>query len=308
MTDSPSADNFASRISGVMWDAHEFLTKFKSQHNNDPEPGSLAYEEIHNSSESGPGGPWKSDDIYSAYSMTLGILIPAADQLLCSECHLYREPMALYGFQVVGRALAESAARAWWLVQADIPLRTRMARLYNQRWENCEEARKAGALLGEDATAATARSLKLRAEGASLGLDEKFEKRRDGTQGRFIGYQDGRCPTSTELVDLYFKALNSPNGEVWYRTMSAICHGTAYGLLTSFNDSYSGTPGRVTLSPNLTPAALTQVATMSVEMCLGAMQFLATSFGWESAEVEQKRAFSRNVLLSMAQDRTSGRG
>lgn len=305
---SAVVDDFASRMSAVMWGAHEFARDFKNRHSDEPEPGSPAYQEMHNNTESGPGGPWKPDDVYPAYSMALGILIPAADQLLCSECHLYRDPMALYGYQVVGRALAESSAKAWWMMQPGIPLRIRMARLYNERWENCEEIRKAAVLVGEDATATTTRTLKLRAEGALLGLDEQFEKKKDGSQGRFIGYVEGRSPGSTKLVDRYFKALDSPHGEVWYRTMSAICHGTAYGLLLSFNDTHMGSPGLVTLSPNLTPQALTHVAVMCVEMYLGAMQVLATAFGWEPEEVEQKRTFTRNVLLSMAQDRIKGRG
>src|ERR1039458_5862485 len=119
-------------MSAVMWGAHEFARDFKDRHSNDPEPGSPAYQEMHNNTESGPGGPWKPDDVYPAYSMALGILIPAADQLLCSECQLYRDPMALYGYQVVGRALAESSAKAWWMMQPGIPLRMRMAA--STRW------------------------------------------------------------------------------------------------------------------------------------------------------------------------------
>jgi len=240
--------------------------------------------------------------------MAGGVLTPAVGQYLCSLTYLYREPMPLHGFQVVARALSECAARAWWLLDPAITVRIRMSRVYTQRWKNVDAIGKVASLVGDDTTASTDAIVALRAQGALLGLDEQFEKKKDGTPGRFLGYQGGQDPGSTGLVEQYFAALHSPHGEVWYRTMSAICHGTAYGLLESYSHSPADSPNLVTLTPTLKPEALAHVAIMSVEMFLGVVEAYAESFGWASAEIAQKKEFCRTVLMSITADRLSGRG
>lgn len=69
-------------------------------------------------------------------------------------------------------------------------------------------------------------------------------------------------------------------GCAWSAWAEVVCQarGPAYRpryvperLLLSFSDMYTGTPGLVTLSPNLTPEALTHVAVVCVEIYLGAM-------------------------------------
>jgi hypothetical protein len=294
-------ESLPSRLAQIMADAYAFSGEFRERYpTSDPEPDSQAFQEMHNNGISGPVGPWKPSDVYQAYSLAVGILTPAAGQYLCALSQLYQEPMALYGFQVVARALAEAAAQSWWLLVPDISVEVRMARVFTQRWTNIEELRKADVIVGADPADATARMIKLRAEAAELGVEEQFSKPKDHSrQPEFLGFKSGMSQGSTQLVRQYFEALGSPVGELWYRGMSAICHGTAWGLLQYFESAPTSDPTRARLTPALMPEAVVQVAVWAVEFYLGAIQYHAALFGWDAEAVAARRKSDRMAMLGM---------
>ena len=61
--------------------------------------------------------------------------------------------------------------------------------------------------------------------------------------------------------------------------MSAICHGTAWGLLQYFESAPTSNPTRARLTPALMPEPVVQVAVWAVEFYLGAIQYHAALFG-----------------------------
>jgi hypothetical protein len=75
-------------------------------------------------------------DIDETHQNAAGICIRAAGYLLVSLAQFYRADMALFGFQVVARAIVENAAKARWLVDPTASIDTRLARLYSDKLDN----------------------------------------------------------------------------------------------------------------------------------------------------------------------------
>ncbi len=106
----------------------DFAQEFSRRYGPDPEPGSVANDEISNSFEPGSKGPWPEAETRRPYDIAGGLCILGISHFVRSLRLLLVSDMALYGFQSVTRSIVESAASAAWVLDRGIDRRERVVR------------------------------------------------------------------------------------------------------------------------------------------------------------------------------------
>lgn len=282
----------ASPIAAILQEVIDYTGLHRRRFGNEPAEGSPADLEIN--SASGKVFERRLFDIEATHQNAAGICILSAGYLFASLTQLYRPDMALFGFQVVARATVENSMKAWWLVDPAVSIDTRLARLYADNLENINQMIRVGRLGQGDAKLIEKRRAALVKRAQSIGVKPLYNRK-----NKLIGFGQEVTPGSTEMAAQFFKALGYEDGEFWYRSLSAICHGTAYGLLGHLKMVDAQDSDLKALEPHLSVLEVANVAVLSVQAYLGAIEFDSRLMGWDSQDVAQHRQEFQVRMLSI---------
>jgi hypothetical protein len=204
--------------------------------------------------------------------------------------------MSLFGFQVVARAIVECSVNAWWLVDPSASIDTRLARLYVDNLTNINEMTKVGRLPEDGENALEVRRNALVSRANSAGIEPLYDKK---TNSKLVGFGDVASPIRTTIAGKFFEALGYELGEYWYRSLSAICHGTMYGLLDHYSMVAAPDPDITLLRASLSIDEVMHIAILSMQAYLGAIQFHSKLLGWNFEDVERRRADFFSQMLAV---------
>jgi hypothetical protein len=183
-----------------------------------PEEGSIAHIELRE--QASLAGDWAREPVTMAYGFGFMRLGVAGDDLSSlAQLLRKREPHA-FGTATLARGVVEASARGWHLFDPDIGARKRVARAMSERLYSMSETLK----LRQSEARRRSTIEKMRVV-ATSATDHGFEVKLD-KEGLPIGI-DKRMPDATGVVEQAFGEA----GKALYRELSAVAHGTAYGVL-----------------------------------------------------------------------------
>jgi hypothetical protein len=102
-----------------------------------PTPGSQLEQEHIQAIAAGldeSGTAWGTNVVQVAVNQAVASLAAADDQLLSMQ-HVLREPLTTFGITTLARGVVEASARAWWLLDPSVDVRSRVARSMTLRLE-----------------------------------------------------------------------------------------------------------------------------------------------------------------------------
>lgn len=282
----------ATPLAAILKEVIDYTGQHRQRFGDEPTTGSPANLEMSNSN--GMVSAQRLSDIEATHEKAAGICILSAGYLFASFAQLFRSDMALFGFHVVARAIVETSMKAWWLVDPAISIDTRLARLYVDNLTNINEMTKVGRLGAADARIVQKRRRALVERAHEAGIAPKYSKEK-----KLIGFGNVAAPNSTVMAGKFFAALGYEHGEFWYRSLSAICHGTAYGLLDYFKMVDVPDSALKALEPHLSVGEVADVAVLSMQSYLGAIEFDSRFMGWDADDVARKRAAFQNQMIAV---------
>jgi len=295
MTSLDAQQSFAARLGELLQEVIEFARGLSDAADADPVAGSQADSELNFNQEMGPKGPWGRAPVEHAYT-TASLLYGAAGQYLRSLRQLLNDDIALFGFQVIARALLEAAARSWWILDPTCSVRERVERAYDEQYYSFNELRKLADVMGGEFANQVRSDVRLRVDVAELGLDERTEK--NASFGRPIGVGSPRLK-ATEVVAALTSHLEIADGERWYRIFSGIAHSALYAQIGYWEPV--GGPGVAPehLEPALPTTAIAYAAVLSIAAYLGAIERHALLYGrdWKQLEGIRESATTRVTAL-----------
>jgi hypothetical protein len=283
--------DIATPLSEIVKSVIEFTYNHRARFGDEPAFGSRAAFEF--ADHLGEYSEQRCFDGERTHESAAGIYIPSAGFFLAALARLLCSEMELFGYQVVARSVIECSARAWWFVDAEATVEVRLARFYVDILDNLNQMARAHRL-GADGLDQDSRDLVERA--ARSGLTPKFSKKKTD---ELVGFGDLSKIGFTDLAGRFFKALGYEHGEFWYRSFSAVVHGTPYGLLDFWEFEKSPTGEFQPLRPVLPIEAVLQAAVLSTQAYLGAIEFDCRHFGWdgESVATYRRQVLDRMVSL-----------
>lgn len=224
------------------------------------------------------------------------MLYGAAGQYLRSLRQLLNDDIALFGFQVITRALLEAAARSWWILDPGCSVRERVERAYDEQYYSFEELRKLAVALGGAFAKQVTGDVRLRADAAELGLHERTEK--NLAFGRPVGVGAPRLK-STQVVTALTSHLELADGERWYRTFSGIAHSALYAQIGYWEPVQGPRVAQEHLEPALPMTAIAHAAVLSMAAYLGAIERHALLYGrdWRQLQSMRQSATTRVIAL-----------
>lgn len=168
-------------------------------------------------------GAWGERPVGSAHDWA-GVLLVAAESQLRTMCRVVVGEPSLFGPQSLARSGLEMAGRSYWLTEPGIGVERRVARYETERLYNASELRR---LTGDAETATRIeKSIIETADALSLQLIRgKRHKHTHIVEERPSGSKVFR----TLLLDVERHGL----GHTMFSYLSAVDHGTIYGLLTA---------------------------------------------------------------------------
>lgn len=287
------AIDVATSMGRIIHEVADYATTHRARFGHEPETGSPAEVEVSEGAKTMTEA--RRSEIRATYEQGAGILLPAAGQLLFALEQLLQPQMALFGFQAVTRALAEVASKSWWLMDPDTVVDVRLARLFTDNLVNIEEMVKVGRKGGMDDADANERKDRLVTRAAAAGVAPDYNDK-----VKLVGFGGIGRLNRTAVVGDFFSVLGFNDGEFWYRSLSAVCHGTSYGLLDYFALGDSPVEGRNLLAPRLPVQAVLHAAVLAMQSYLGALEVHTRAFGWDSEDVRNHRVkfLARMVAVS----------
>jgi hypothetical protein len=276
-----------------MMEVLEFAKKFSTTAGSEPVLGSKAFEELHSPEAFGVVG-LEGDAVYKFYSSASGIWIPATAQYVLALAQLYQSKMAQYGFQVVARSVVETSAKAWWLLDPQIDLRTRISRFYVDLWMNIDELQKIGEYGPGGKHTAELHWKAVSQDLILLGMSVEFTTRND--LKRVGGVPK---PEKTKLVHEYLQSLGISDGEKWYRYLSAVAHSASYALLRNNEIIMREGEKRAQVKGNIPKETVINVAALALDSFLGAVWNHAFLFGFDHDLVLTRRQTTKTQILSL---------
>jgi len=290
MPDEP--EEVTARIRTVIIETLEFAPQFRSQYGNDPEPGSPADIERNANGLNGPAGTWGSNEVELAHSLAGGALLMVTANYLASLPPLLGDQMVLFGFQAVSRSVVETAARAWWLLEPGIGPRMRVTRALVEKLYSNNEMHLIDIAENRPESKHLDRMATLKDRGEALGLTMRLDE-----AGIVLGFVGVKRKGSTTAVKQVMADIGFHHGEMWYRILSAITHGTLYAATQYLNPVVSDDPSGPGLEVVLPVTALMNVGALSVSSYLGVIQRHAVLYGRDAAAVERQRLTAVGMIL-----------
>ena len=281
-----------------MRDAFGFVATFRSARGDEPEPRSDAWREFFTSSESGPGGAWGPETAWSAYSVG-GLAVMAAAQNLIALGQLLkpRQEVAAYGFEVITRAVLEASARAWWIYEPAIGVRTRVAHAKAVELHSVNEALKAEGLVEHQPAAFAVERDRVLREAEQLGLTFTYST---PPRSRLLGFEGERRPNATPIIRDLLTSLGLRSGAaVAFPAYSAVAHATAHALLRNL-EILRRTPAVATVIPRPIRPQIANAVVLALSSYFGVVARHATVYGFGAAAVDAKRFAICGPILQAA--------
>jgi len=295
MTSLDAQQSFAARAGEILQEVIDFARKVSDATEAYPARGSQADDELNFNQEIGQNGPWGRSPVEHAYT-TAALLYAAAGQYLRSLRQLLNDDIALFGFQVIARALLEAAARSWWILDPTCSVRERVERAYDEQYYSFNELRKFACVMGGEFASQVSSDVRLRADAAELGLHERTEK--NAPFARPIGVGSARL-NATRVVAALTSHVEMADGERWYRTFSGIAHSALYAQIAYWEPVRGPGVAQEHLEPALPIPAIAQAAVLSIAAYLGAIERHALLYGrdWKQLESIRQSATTRIIAL-----------
>jgi len=287
-----SPEEVTARIRDVITETSEFARQFRSQYGNDPDPGSPADIERNANGLNGPAGPWGSYEVELAHSLAGGALLMVTDNYLASLPLLLGDQMVLFGFQPVSRSVVETAARAWWLLEPGIGPRMRVTRALVEKLYSNNEMHLVDLAENRPEPEHLDRMATLKDRGEALGLTMRLDE-----AGIVLGFVGVKRKGSTTAVKQFMADIRFRHGEMGYRFLSAITHGTLYAATQYLSPVVSDDPSGPGLEVVLPLPALVNVGALSVSSYRGVIQRHAMLYGRDAAAVERQRLTAVGAIL-----------
>jgi hypothetical protein len=226
---------------------------------------------------------------------TIALLIHASVENLVAISRLLDQETVLTPVAVLSRSVFETAARAMWLADQAIDLKTRTIRLYLLQASSAKElARTYQAIAPGPPLSDFGRTMdQLTAWGDTLSLPRvDFDDRR-----RQLVCGDERLPSYTQSVSTLMARIQFAGG---YNITSAISHGELFGLLQAWGSKGDAPSDLIVRRPDRRP--LWGAVLSSAVAVAEALWELCSLLGW-GARLEQLRSFYRhhNALIASLQ-------
>lgn len=253
-----------------------------------PSSHSLGMRQIADQHAFAAGSPWGKDPVEQALGLS-HLLVVGAEDGVRSICRLLTgEPTPTYAHLTLARGVLEHAGRAWWLLDPKASTAKRICRGMNERISSLAEQQK---LPIRDADRARSRDWLrgLHVEADGLGLQVLKGKRSPG-------WLLEERPSATALVRAILKDdKDGPLGRVQYGYLSAVIHGTSFGLAQSIDADASGgstTPG-VSYGAVYTSSLGVCTVLTSLVLALGELYERRDALlGWTETTEARRQAFS----------------
>jgi hypothetical protein len=192
-------------------------------------------------------GAWGERPVESAHSWA-GVLLVAAEDQLRTMCRIVVGEPTLYGPQSLARSGLEMSGRAYWLTEPGIGVERRITRFATERLFNASELRR----LKGDVKRATEIEKQVTDTAHSLGLSLLRGKRYTHT------HVSEQRPSGNEIFQSLLQDIEPYGlGHTMFSYLSAVDHGTLYGLLQAVG---SGEPEGA-LRPAMRPLGMNSQAT-----------------------------------------------
>ena len=121
----------------------------------------------------------------------------------------------------------------------------------------------------------------------------------DRNDREIIGFGDAREVNSTTLVSSFLAAIGNTQGELFYRTFSAIVHGTSYGLLDFFQLEDIPESELQVLVPHLPVETVAQAAVLVTQSYLGVVHVDTQHIGGDYVSVADARRDVFNQMTAL---------
>jgi hypothetical protein len=177
--------------------------------------------------EAGPRGEWDENVVLDVL-VYLGMTVTEASYILYSIGRLLYSPVSLRAVEVLARTTLEMSARAWWMLDPDIPVRERVQRALGEELHTSRQelaALRKGAL--PELTEAESWRINTTLNFArSRGISLKYDKREREVLYGFVR------PTSSALMEEFATSLGlAGRGASLYGWLSSSTHGDTFHLV-----------------------------------------------------------------------------
>jgi hypothetical protein len=193
------------------------------------------------------------------------------------------EPLAL-ATATVARSAMEAAASAWWIMEAGIGVRSRVARVTSERLRSSHEAAKAIAHLAGPINPGDYSETedKVRDYALALGLQAAAGDPRIDGQVR---------PSSTDLIARLYEtesALDQSQSRLVYPVYSGVAHGLLYGIMQFLRPTE--VDGQVILRWVTDPQITDAVVSYTLTVMIAAMDRTIAVMGWDGTKWDAWKA------------------
>jgi hypothetical protein len=250
-----------------------------------PRKGSIAAKEIMRQHEFAE--VWSQEPAADCHTLAQLRILAAIDHMY-ALVNLLQDPDLVYSPASVARAAIECTARAWWLLDPDVDLRTRVLRGMADRLVSQGELARVP--IQEVADYARGRIDRILAGAAGFNLQPVRTKK-----GAYRGIGEVTVPGVMELLR---DQLGPRVGEVAYRELSLIAHGDPIGIVASSRvvEDPAGRHERGLFAPRVgqgTVASRIGVVTLSYTEAVDREVRL---FGWDRTDWIASRDESKKAM------------
>ena len=226
-----------------------------------------------------------------------------ATQTLFALSQLIRpdQQIAAFGFEIMARSVLEASARAWWIYDPSIDVRTRVARAKSVELYSVDEGLKTERAATDDTAHFSEQRDRIIREADALGLAHMCSK-----DGDLLGFEGQRRPDATSIIENMLTVLlgQRPAAKLAFRLYSAVDHGTVYAVIRSLT-TLSTNKTTATVTPSVTNDQVSSATVYAITAHLGVLSRRARLFGFNHSEIDNKRFTLCGSVLSCAANASS---
>jgi hypothetical protein len=203
---------------------------------------------------------------------------------------------AAFAFEIIARSVLEASARAWWIYDPAVDMRSRVARAKTVELYSVDEGAKAERhALGKLDHFGPERERIIR-EAENLGLGFDYSR-----SNKPIGFEGQRRPDATSIIEELLTALGLRNaGKLTYQLYSAVGHATIYATIRSIL-TIATSKTTATVSPTVTNEQVANASYLAISAHLGVLARRAHLYGFDHSKIDGKRmALCGPILESVA--------
>jgi hypothetical protein len=221
--------------------------------------------------EEGPFVGRSQTPVADAYSVAV-MRHAAAIQHFADLARLLVPPRSTHGPATIVRSAIENCAWAWWALDPTIDVKQRIARGLSAVLENLNEA------IHFPSVELRSESLENRDEIASDAAAHGMHVQRKEKDGSPVWVEE-KPPSITKLIEMQL----GEDGTIAYRELSAVAHGTLFGLTTRLKKARIelDQPGITLMEPAAPFAVLLYSIVIGLESFFQATDRRFSLYGWE---------------------------